>query len=169
MNPVIKPSLVVGLVGALAASALLSGVLIVKLGRFDDAKLKADEAESRTATHTTELAKLKTEIESLTRQKDTLQPQIADWRERLKDKAAAEAALVALEAKQRQAETDHTRANKRLEEANRIMLDAEKQKSDLAATVERLKAEVVSLTKTNTDTKALSRMAAEAEQRPRQC
>ena len=116
----------------LAASALLSGVLIVKLGRFDDAKLKADEAESRTATHTTELAKLKTEIESLTRQKDTLQPQIADWQERLKDKAAAEAALVALEAKQRQAETDHTRANKRLEEANRIMLDAEKQKSDLA-------------------------------------
>ncbi len=142
MNPVIKPSLVVGLVGALAASALLSGVLIVKLGRFDDARLKADEAESRTATHTTELAKLKTEIESLTRQKDTLLPQIADWQERLKDKAAAEAALVAVEAKQRQAETDHTRANKRLEEANRIMLDAEKQKSDLAANVKRLKAEI---------------------------
>ena len=143
MNPVIKPSLVVGLVGALAGSALLSGVLIVKLGRFDDAKLKADETESRTAAQTTELAKLKTEIESLTRQKDTLQPQIADWQDRLraclktrpvrapglqpaglpaqscrpraltrrstrvfkhalKDKAAAEAALVAVEAKQRQ-------------------------------------------------------------------
>ena len=42
MNPVIKPSLVVGLVGALAASALLSGVLIVKLGRFEDARLKAN-------------------------------------------------------------------------------------------------------------------------------
>lgn len=167
MNPVIKPSLVVGLVGALAASALLSGVLIVKLGRFDDAKQQADEAESRTAKHTTKLAELKTEIESLTRQKDTLQPQIADWQERLKDKAAAEAALVALEAKQRQAETGHTRANKRFEEANRIMLDAEKQKSDLAANVERRKAEVVSLTKT--DTKALSRMAAEAEQRHGQC
>ena len=59
MNPVIKPSLVVGLVGALVASALLSGALIVKLGRFDDAKLKA-------------------EIESFTRQKDTLRPRIVN-------------------------------------------------------------------------------------------
>ena len=45
MNSVIQPLLVVGLIGALVGHAFVSGVLVVKLGRFDDAQRTADEAD----------------------------------------------------------------------------------------------------------------------------
>lgn len=165
MNAVIKSWLSAGLVVALAGNVLLSAVLILKLSRFDDAKRQADEVEARAATQRTELAKLQIEVESLTKQKDALAPTVADWQQRLTEKAAAEAVLATLDAKQRQAESDSAQAGKRLEDANRALLDADKQKTELTSTVERLKAELVTLTNTDTDAKALMRLAAEAERR----
>lgn len=165
MNPVIKPWLVVGLVVALAGNVLLSAVLIVKLSRFDDSKRQADEVEARAATQRTELARLQVEVDALTKQKDALAPAVADWQQRLKEKSAAEAVLATLDAKQRQGESDIAQAGKRLDDANRALLDADKQKADLTSTVERLKTERDALTKSNTDAKALARQAEEAERR----
>ena len=165
MNSVIKPLLAVGLIGALVGHALVSGVLIVKLGRFDDAQRKADEAEERAKSIRVNVEELQVEVGSLLKLKDTLKPTIADWEQRLKDKAAAEAVLATLEAKQRQAEADLTKTDTRLAAANRTLLDAEKQKGELAATIERLKSELVTLSKTSAEAKAFSRMATEAEQR----
>ena len=74
-----------GLIVALAGNVLLSAVLIVKLSRFDDSKRQADEADARTAKQRTELAKLQTEVESLTKRKDALAATVADWEKRLKE------------------------------------------------------------------------------------
>ena len=165
MNAVIKPWLVASLVAALAGSVLLSAVLIVQLSRFDDTKRQAEEAEARAATQRTESAKLQAEVETLTKQKDALAPAVADWQQRLKEKAAAEAVLATLDATQRKAESDIAQASKRLDDANRGLLDADKQKTELTSTVERIKAERDTLTKSNTDAKILVRQAEEAERR----
>jgi chromosome segregation ATPase len=165
MNSVIKPWLVAGLTIALACSVILSGVLILKLGRFDEAKRQAEEAEGLAARKQTELAALQVEIESLTKQKDALAPTVADWEKRLSEKAAAEASLATLEAKQKQSESDVVRAGKRLDETTRAMLDAEKQKSEVSATIEKLKSELLFVTKSNNDAKALLALAVDAENR----
>ena len=47
-----------GLVAALAGNVLLSAILIVKLGRFDESKRQAEETEARVAKLRGELAKL---------------------------------------------------------------------------------------------------------------
>ncbi|PYJ81359.1 MAG: hypothetical protein DME22_21350 [Verrucomicrobia bacterium] len=165
MNTVIKPWLVAGLVVALAGNVLLSAVLIVKLSRFDDSKRQAAEAEVRAAKQRTELSALQVEVESLTKRKEVLAPTVADWDQRLKEKVDAQAAVDSLKAKKRQTESDISEVGKRLEDTNRSLLDAIKQKTELTAIVDRLKSELVTLTKTNTDAKALVRMAAEAERR----
>ena len=166
-SAVIKPWLVAGLVVALAGNVLLSAVLIVKLSRFDEAKRQADEAEARAASQRSESAKLQVELKTLTEQKDALAPTVADWQQRLKEKSAAEAVLATFDSKQRQAESDVAQAGKRLEDANRALLDADKQKTELTSTVERLKAERDALAKSNTDAKALARQAEDAVRNPR--
>lgn len=165
MNSVIKPWLVAGLTIALACSVLLSGILIVKLSRFDDTKRQAEEAESLVARKRTELSALQVEIESLTKQKDTLAPTVADWEKRLSEKAAAEATLATVEAKQKQSESDLVRAGKRLDETTRALLDAEKQKTEVSSTIEKLKSELLLITKSNTDAKVLLALAVDAENR----
>ncbi len=165
MNVVIKPWLSGALIAALIGSALFSGILIVKLNRFDAAKQQADEAKASAAMQRTELAKLQVEVETLTKRKDVLAPTVADWEKRLKEMHDAQAAADSLGAKQRQAESDAAQASKRLEDANRVLLEAQKQKTDLASAVERLKSERDSLTISNTDAKALARQAEEAERR----
>ena len=165
MNAVIKPWLIACLVIALAGSVLLSAVLIVQLSRFDDSKRQAEEAEARANSQRTELAKLDVEVEALSKQKDALAPTIAEWQQRLKEKAVAEAALAGFDAKQRQAEADFALADKRREDVNRALIDVEKQKLDISATVERLKIERDALKKANTDAKLLTQQIEEAERR----
>ena len=165
MNAVIKPWLVGCLVAAIAGSVLLSAVLIVQLSRFDDSKRQAEEGEARADTQRTALGKLQVEVESLTRQKDALLPTVADWQQRLKEKAAAEATLASFDSKQRQAESDITQADKRRDDANRALVELEKLKTGLNSTVDRLKAERDTLTKSNTDAKTLARQAEEADRR----
>lgn len=98
MNPVITPLLVAGLIDALVGHALVSGVLIVKLGRFDDAQRKADEAGERAKTVSANVEKLQTEVDKLPKLRDILVATVADWEQRLKQKAAAAAAAAALAA-----------------------------------------------------------------------
>jgi len=144
---------------------LLSAILIVKLSGFEDMKRRADEIEVEAATNRTELSSLKAQVDSLSRQKDALAPTVADWEKRLKEKAAAEAALANLEGKLEQTKSDVAQTGNRLEEINRNVLESEKQKTELDSAIERLKSELVSLTKTNMDTKAMLSLAAEAERR----
>ena len=162
---IIKPWLGAGLVAALAANVLLSAILIVELGRFDESKRQAEETEARVAKQRGESAKLQVEVETLTKQKEALAATVADWQQRLKEKSAAEAILATLDAKQRQAESDIAQVGKRLEDANRALLDANKQKAELATGIERLKSERDALAKSTTDAKALARQAEEAERR----
>ena len=165
MNAVIKPWLSAGLIVALAGNVLLSAVLILKLSRFDDTKKQAEEAEALAVQKRTELSALQVEVESLTKRKDVIAPTVADWEKRLKAMHDAQATADSLNAKQRQTESDIAQAGKRLEDANRALLDADKQKTELTSTGDRLKAELVTLTKNTTDAKALAHMAAEAERR----
>lgn len=164
-SAVIKPWLAAGMIVALAGNVLLSAVLIVKLGRFDDSKRQADEAEARVAAQRTELAKLQVEVETLAKQKDALAPTVVEYEKRLREMREAQATAESLNAKQRQSESDIAQATKRLDDANRALLDADKQKAELTQTVERLKAERDALTKSNTDAKVLARQAEEAERR----
>jgi chromosome segregation ATPase len=70
-----------------------------------------------------------------------------------------------MEGKQQQTELDIAQGGKRLEEISRNVLESEKQKTELDSAIERLKSELVSLTKTNMDAKALLTLASEAERR----
>jgi chromosome segregation ATPase len=162
---VIKPWLSAVLIFALAGNVLLSAILIIKLSGFEDMKRRADETEAEAATNRTELASLQADVDSLSQQKDALAPTVADWEKRLKEKAVAEAALANMEGKRQQAELDIAQAGKHLEEISRNVLESEKQKAELDSAIERLKSELVSLTKTNTDAKALLTLASEAERR----
>jgi chromosome segregation ATPase len=165
MNSVIKPWLSAGLIVALAGNVILTAILILKLSRFDDMKRQAEEVEVLATQKRTELAGLKVEVESLTKQKDSLAPTVTDWEKRLKEKTMAEAALATLEAKQRQTDSDVTQAGKRLEEVLRSLADAQKQKADTVAAFESLSSELASLTRTNVDVKALLNLASEAQRR----
>jgi chromosome segregation ATPase len=165
LGTVIKPWLSAGLIIALAGNVLLSAILIVKLSGFEDMKRRADETEAEAATKRTELSSLQVDVESLSKQKDALAPTVADWEKRLKEKATAEAAMVNLEAKQQQAESDVAQAAKHLEEINRNVLKSEKQKTELDSAIEKFKSELLTLTKSNTDANAELSLAAEAERR----
>lgn len=161
----IKPWLSFGLILALVGNVLISAILIVKLSGFDDMKARADEAEVEAAKKRVELSSLQVDLESLSKQKEVLAPTVADWENRLKEKAAAEAALSDLEAKQRQAESDIFQAGKHLEELRRNLTESERQKTELGSAIEKLQAEQVSLTKTNIDAKVKLTLASEAERR----
>lgn len=165
MNSVIKPWLIAGLVIALIGSALLSGILIVKLSRFDDSKRQADEADARAITRRAELAQLQVNVETLTTQSNALALTIVDYEKRLREMRVAQATAESLNAKQRQAESDIAQALKSLEDANRARLDAHKQMTDLTLAVERLKAERDALSISNANANALARQAEEAERR----
>jgi len=162
---VIRPWLSACLIIALAGNVLLSGILIVKLSGFEDLKRRADETEAEAAKKRTELSSLQVDVESLSKQKDALAPTVADWEKRLKEKAAAEAALANLEVKQQQIGSEIAQAGKRLEEINRNVLESEKQKTELDSAIERLQSDLVFLTTTNIDAKAALSLAAEAERR----
>jgi chromosome segregation ATPase len=162
---VIKPWLSAGLVIALAGNVLFSAVLIVKLSGFEEIKKQADEIATEAAQKRAELSSLQTDVDSLNKQKEALAPTVADWEERLKEKAAAEAVLATLEGKQKQAELDIAQDSKRLEEIKGNVLDSERQKTDLDAAVERIRSELASLTMTNIDIKAELSLAADAERR----
>jgi chromosome segregation ATPase len=162
---VINPLLSGGLVIALLGNLILSGVLILKLGEFDETKRRAEEAEAGTARSRAAVSSLQVEVDSLTAQKNTLEPTIADWEKRLKEMADAEAALAAIKGKQRQAETDLAESAERLAEAHRKLSIAEKQKAETSSEVDTLKTEVQSLTKTKTDAKTMLAQAVEAEGR----
>lgn len=162
---VIKPWLNFGLIIALAGNVLFSAILIIKLSGFDDMKRRADETEVEAAKKRTELSSLQADVASLSKQKEVLAPTIEDWEKRIKEKAAAEAALANLEGKQQQVASDIVQAGKHLEEISHTVLDSEKQKTDLDSTIEKLNAELFSLSKKDTDTKALLTQASEAERR----
>ena len=75
---VVQPLLRFGLPATVGLFVMLSLYLIVMLGRYDEAKRQADEAETRATTQRVELAKLQVEVESLTKQRDALSPTVAD-------------------------------------------------------------------------------------------
>jgi hypothetical protein len=81
---VIKPWLSGGLVVALVGNFVLSGVLILQLGTFEDARRQAQEVEAGIAKTRTELSTLRIEVKSLRREKDALTPTIVDWEKRVK-------------------------------------------------------------------------------------
>ena len=140
-------------------------MLILQLGTFEEARRQAQEVEAGIAKARTELSTLQIEIESLRREKDALTPTIVDWEKRVKDKAAAEAVLATLEGKKRQIESDISQAGKSLDEVELNLESAQKQRAELSSEIEKLRTEVLSLTKTKTDAKALLDLAAEAERR----
>ena len=142
-----------GLVIAVLGYAVLSGMLILKLGGFDDARRQAQGAEAALSSARTELSTLRHEVGALEKQRGILAPTIADWEKRLKEKAEAEAALSALESKRRQTEADIAQATKRLEDTNKDLVSAGNQKAELGKEIEKLKAEHLSLTKAITAAK----------------
>ena len=162
---VIKPWLSGGLIVALVGNLVLSGVLILQLGTFEDTRRQAQEVQAAIAKTRTELATLQVEVESLTKQKEALAPTIVDWEKRVKEKAEAEALLATLDAKKRQIESDIALGSQRLGEVNQNLVSAEKQHSELNSEIEKLRTELASLTKTKTDAKTALAMAAEAERR----
>jgi chromosome segregation ATPase len=162
---VITPMLMAGLITALVGSVLLSLYLIVVLGRFDDSKRQADEAEIRVTKQRTEFSALQVEVESLTKRKDVLAPTVADWEKRLKEMQEAKATADSLNAKQHQAESDLAQTVKRLADTRSAVLEADKQKTDLTTTVERLNTERDILTKSVADARAVTRQAEDSERR----
>ncbi len=165
MNPVIKPWLIAGLITALAGSTLLSGIIIVRLGHVGDLQKQSDDLAAQTAQASTDLAALQSQHDTLQKQVDILKPSLADWQQRLEEKSAAEAAVDSLTAKQKQTESDLASASKRLDDANKGFQEAEKHKSELSSDIERLKAQLEDLTKSDIDAKATMKLAAEAERR----
>src|SRR5262245_60970606 len=154
-----------GLIIAVLGYAVLSGMLIFKMEGFEGTKRRAQEAEATLEKSRTELASLQLRVESLTQQKEVLEPTIVDWDKRLKEKAEAGAALAALESKRRQTEADITQAAKRLEDTNKGLASVEKQKAELLAEIEKLKTENLSLTKASAAAKVTLNQVTEAERR----
>jgi chromosome segregation protein len=154
-----------GLIVAVLGHAVLSGMLIFKMEGFEGTKRQAQESETALAKARTELSSLQVEIESLKKQREILVPTIADWEKRLSDKAEAQAALTASEGKRRQSEADVAQAVKRLEDINKDLVSAEKQRAELISGIEKLKAEHLSLTKANTAAKVTLDQATESERR----
>jgi chromosome segregation ATPase len=165
MNSVIKPWLIVLLMSALAGNVLLSAILIIKLGRFDEARQEAASIETQTSVKQEELASLKVEADTLSKQIDALKPTAADWQQRLEERNRAEAELKSLEANQRQAEADITNAENRLQMLNGKLTEVDNQKAETMADLENLKLEQAALTKTNLDVRTLLNAAVEAERR----
>jgi chromosome segregation ATPase len=162
---VITPMLMAGLITALVGSVLLSLYLIVVLSGYDDSKRQADEAEIRVTKQRTEFSALQVEVESLTKRKDVLAPTVADWEKRLKEMQEAKATADSLNAKQHQAESDLAQTVKRLADTRSAVLEADKQKTDLTTTVERLNTERDILTKSVADARAVTRQAEDSERR----
>ncbi|HXI72538.1 MAG TPA: hypothetical protein VNN22_19520 [Verrucomicrobiae bacterium] len=165
MHTVIKPWLIAALVGALAGNVLLSAILIIKLGRYDEANRQAELVETQTKAKQEELASLKVQAETLSRQVETLKPTVEDWQKRLEEKARAEAAVKSLEASQHQIEADIAKASGQMEATSRILTQTEQQKTEAIANLEKLKSEQAVLAQTNVDLKSMLNSAAEAERR----
>jgi chromosome segregation ATPase len=165
MNSVIRPWVMVLLMGALVGNVLLSAILIIKLGRFDNAKQEADAIATQTAQKQEELAGLKVEADTLSKQIDTLKPTASDWQQRLMERNRAEAEFKSLEANQRQAEADLTNAESRLEMLKGRLQEADKQKNDTIAELDKLKLEKAALSDSNLDVRATITAAIEAERR----
>src|SRR5436190_8001908 len=93
-HTVIKPWLSACLIIALAGNVLLSAMLMVKLSGFEDTKRRAEEIEVETVKKRTELSSFQTDVESLIKRKEILEPTVANWEKQLKEKADAQAAVV---------------------------------------------------------------------------
>jgi len=164
-STVIPVWLSAGLVISLVGSALLSGALIVKLGSLDTVSQQTLNAQVCLERNKAELASLEVAVESLKKQRDVMAPTLVDWEKRLKEKAAAEAALAVFEAKQKQAESDILQLGKRLEQANADVASIEKQKASLISEADRFRAETAAAAKGAADAKATLATALETERR----
>lgn len=164
-SSVIRPWLSAGLIMGLAVNGILSFVLILNLGQFETAKKDAADMQDAAKRARGELAELQVELERLTKQKETLASAVADWEQRIKEKASAQAAVVSLQAQKQQIESDIAQANKRLVEANQDFASKEQMRRDLVTEIQKLTAEATSLVKSNANVKASLAMAADAERR----
>src|SRR5258708_32464068 len=105
---VINPWLGVGLVAGLLGSSVLSGILILNLSHFEDARRQAGELDAQIIRTRREVSSLQVQVDSLTKQRDALEPSVADLEKR---KDTAEAALATSEGKQRQIESQIAQAS----------------------------------------------------------
>jgi chromosome segregation ATPase len=151
---VITPWLTGSLVISLISGAIFSGVLIFGEGGLNDAQFRAQAARSSLENSRVGLAALQTEVSALTKRKHDLTPIVGEYEQRLKEKAAAEVALTALEEKQRLAASDLTRLGKQLEQTNKETLSALMQQADVKTEIEKLRADLVAATKTAEEAKA---------------
>ncbi len=165
MNAVIKPWLTAGLFITIAANVLLSAALIVNLSRFQESIRQADEAEARAAQRRSDVSKLQAQLETLAKQRDALAPEVANWQERLEQKAAAEAVLASLEAKKHQLHSDIDQDAKRSEEARQAVIAARQHETEVTANIQKLQTERSSLTRTVAEAKELEETAVDAERR----
>lgn len=164
-RPVISPLLTYTFGIALSANLVLIGFLIVRLGHFENAQKRAEEADQELAKAHTQQALLQTEIEDLQKRKDLLAPAVADWEKRLQEKAAAEALLVSFEERQRQIEADIARATNRVAQLNAELTGLGTQRAALTTELQKLRSEFDSNTRSNIDVRATLKQAAEAERR----
>ena len=72
MNKIGKTWLIAGLVVGVSGTVLFSLALIVKLGRFEDIRYKAEEIENQATQKSTELSALQVELDTLNKQKEIL-------------------------------------------------------------------------------------------------
>jgi chromosome segregation ATPase len=165
MNTVIKPWLTAGLFITIAANVLLSAGLIADLSRFRESIRQVDEAESRAAQRRSDVSKLQAEVDSLAKKRDALAPEVASCQERMEEKAKAQAFLAGLEAKKQQLQADIDQETKRFEEAGKAIIAARQQETELTNTIEQLKTERSSLTRSVTEARELEKTAVAAERR----
>jgi chromosome segregation ATPase len=135
------------------------------LSRYEHAKQVARDLDDDLAKTRQQVARVQSELDSLKKEKDTLGPLVEDWRRRSKDKEAVEAAISALEEKQRRISESNAEATHQIEQAQKDVADLEKKKGELAAQTKKLSEERLSLGRQIADHQTTLSQALEAERR----
>lgn len=155
----------VGLVATVLAMTIGNGVVIFMLSRYEHTKRVAREAEDGLAKTRQQAELVQSELDSLKTEKNTLGPLVEDWRKRSKDKETLEAAISALEEKQRRTSESHAEATRQFEQAQKDVADLEKKKSELILQTKKLSEERLSFAKQVADHQTTLTQALEVERR----
>lgn len=145
---------------AFAGGAIVSGPLFQKQNWFEASP--AQLAAMQSGSTNKEVAALTSDVAALRKQKVTLAQAVAEAEKSLSERKVA---LLSLEAKQKQAESDAALAKKSQEQAAGEIAALELKRKELASAVEKLSAEKLALIKRNSEAQAGLAQAVDAPRR----
>jgi len=164
-RPLIGQLLTITFAAAVVGNLILVGLMIIRLGHFEDTQKRAEEAGQELAKTRDQIATLQQDLKTIEEKKAVLAPLVEDWQKRVQEKASAEAALASAQEREQRISSDINQCSNRMQVLTAEVTALVGQKTTTQGELQKMQVDLDILTRSNADVRAILTQAAAAERR----